>query len=155
MTQREQSQGRFEESRTIEAPAEQVFAFVANVSNLPKYIPTTKQAMPDGEDRVRVQGEAAGHRYDSDGFLRADEDSMTMEWGADEHYYAGQMQIQPAGADRCNVTVRLNFRERPKDSRPSGGPSDADIREGLQKALVSIENHVTGKGGKEEPRAAS
>ena len=154
MTQREQRPGQFEETRTIHAPAETIFAFIADIGNLPKYLPTTKEARPQGPERVQVEGEAAGHHYHADGFLRADEDTLTMEWGADEGYYSGQLEIQPAG-EASEVTVRLFFAERPSDSRSSGGPSDEDIREGMLKALESIENYVTGSGGKAEPRAAS
>jgi uncharacterized protein YndB with AHSA1/START domain len=153
MTQRESTPMRFEESRRIPAPPEDVFAFISDIRNLPSYLPTTTWAEPQGEDRVRLAGQAGGKQYEDDGYLRCDEGAMRMEWGADEHHYSGEMQISPDG-DGSHVTVRLNFRERPKDGRPSGGPSEADIREGLRKALQSIENQVTGRGGKVEPRAA-
>lgn len=152
MTER-QTAGSFEESMTIHGAPDVIFAFVADVQNLPKYLPTTKRAMTEGEDRVRVQGEANGHAYDDDGYLRADWDAHRMEWGADEHYYSGELVVRPDTVDSASVvTVRLRF-----DKRPGGGrvPSDADIRAGLRKALESIENHVTGQGGKEEPSAAS
>jgi uncharacterized membrane protein len=153
MTQQEPI-GRYEETRRIPAPPEQVYAFVSDISNLPSYLPTITWARAEGEDRVRLAGSAAGHQYEDDGFLRRDDDAMRMEWGADERHYSGAMEVRPAG-DGSEVMVRLNFREPPKDGRESGGPSEADIREGLQKALQSIENQVTGRGGKEEPRAAS
>lgn len=155
MTQQESVRGRYEESRSIHASAEQVFAFVSDVRNLPRYLPTTTWAEPQGEERVRLAGEVEGKAYEDDGYLRADERAMRMEWGADEHHYKGEMEVRPAGTNMADVTVRLMFRERPQDGRASGGPSDADIREGLRKALESIENQVTGTGGKEEVSAAS
>lgn len=145
--------GRYEETRRIAAGPEQVYAFVSDISNLPSYLPTIRWAREEGEDRVRLAGAAAGHQFEDDGFLRCDDEAMRMEWGADERDYSGAMEIRPAG-NGSEVTVRLNFREPPRDGRPSGGPSEADIREGLQKALQSIENQVMGKGGKEEPQAA-
>lgn len=79
-----------------------------------------------------------------------------MVWGSDEGHYSGELRITPhSGASTASeVEVRIWFR----GGRPGGdghGPSDADINEGLVKALHSIENHVTGSGGKEEPQAAS
>lgn len=153
MTQRESTTGRFEETRRIPAAPEDVFAFVSDVRNLPRYLPTTTWAAPQGEDRVRLAGSAAGKQYEDDGYLRCDQPAMRMEWGADEHHYSGEMQIRPDG-DGSQVTVRLQFRTPPQDGRPGGGPSEADIREGLRKALQSIENQVTGSGGKVEPHTA-
>jgi hypothetical protein len=132
-----------------------IFDFVADVRNLPKYLPTTKHAEPQQGERVRVQGEAAGHHYDSDGFMRADRHAYRLEWGADERYYSGYLQITPEGANAANVTVHLAFRGHPPGADPSDAPSRADINEGIMKSLQSIENQVTGTGGKEEPSVAT
>lgn len=150
MTQHESIKGQYEESMSIPASAERIFDFVSDVQNLPKYLPTTKRAEPQSEDRVRVQGEVMGHHYDADGFLRADRDTMSLEWGADEHYYAGQLHIMPNGDSASNVTVRLTFRNPPPGANEHEGPSEADIRDGMRRALQSIENQVTGQGGKDE-----
>ncbi|CAA9506731.1 MAG: hypothetical protein AVDCRST_MAG62-277 [uncultured Sphingomonas sp.] len=55
--------GEYEDSVTVDADASAVFDFVSDVRNLPKYLPTTKDAQTQGEGRVRVQGEAQGNRY--------------------------------------------------------------------------------------------
>lgn len=60
----EASMAEYEHAMTIDASPDAVFDFVADIRNLPKYLPTTKSAQPQGEERVRVQGEAAGHQYD-------------------------------------------------------------------------------------------
>jgi len=143
----------FEETMAVHAAPDVVFAFVADVANLPKYLPTTKQAMAQGEERVRVRGEADGHPYDADGFLRADWDAHRLAWGADERYYSGELEVRPDETDSVSlVTVRLHFSERPGGEQ---GPSDEEIREGLRAALRSIENYVTGEARKEEPESAS
>lgn len=147
-----ESQGQHEETMTINASADAVFNFIADIGNLPKYVPTTKQAQSQGEDRVQVQGEAKGHQYSDDGYLRADRAQQRLEWGSDEGHYSGSMQITPQGDNTCEVTVQLVFREKPGGSK---GPSEADIHEGMRKSLESIQNHLTGRGGKEEPAAAT
>ena len=142
----------YEQSLRIQCSPEAIFDFVARIENLPKYLPTTHDAQSTGEDRVRVQGEAHEHGYDSEGFLRADRGRQRLEWGADEGYYAGWLQITPQG-EACDVTVHIRL-----DRTPSGGgnlPPEADIRDGLEKGLRSIQNFCEGKGGKEEPAAAT
>lgn len=148
--------GEYEERLHVRADTEEVFDFVADVSNLPKYLPTTKQAQDQGPERVRVQGEAAGHRYDADGFLRPDRENMRLEWGADEGYYSGWMQLRPDGGG-TEVAVHISLRDRLGDpeARADGGPSPEQVREGLRKGLESIRNHVEGRGGKEEPSVTS
>jgi uncharacterized membrane protein len=147
----------YQESMSISASADQVFDFIADIRNLPKYIPTTKSAQPDDEggERVQVQGEAHGHQYNADGYLRADRQNHRLEWGADEQYYSGRMEVQPKGNNQSQVTVEITLRDNPPGADEGDKPSDADIHEGLRKALESIQNQVTGQGGKEEPSAAT
>ena len=144
----------YERSRVIGAAPEQVFEFLSDVRNLPQYVPTTQHAEPQGPDRVRVQGQARGHRYDADGFFDRDEGAMRLEWGSDgEMRYRGQLQVEPDGDESSRVTVRLSF-DPPKEMAQGMGDPDSKIEEGLEKALESIQNHCEGRGGKVEPESA-
>ena len=147
--------GEYEQTMTMRASPERVIDFVADIRNMPSYLPTTKSAEPQGEDRVRVQGEAQGHRYDSDGYLRRDPQNKRLEWGADEGYYSGWLQVREDGADASAVTIHISLRGAPPGADRSNAPSDEQINEGLVKGLRSIQNHVEGRGGKEEPSAAT
>ena len=144
----------FESSLSMQASPEQVFDFIADISNLPKYLPTTKSAQPQGEGRVRVQGEANGQKYDGDGYLRPDKSALRMEWGADEGYYNGWMQVEEQG-DGSNVTVHISFKGAPPGRDEKDAPPPSQVQEGLDKSLKSSCNFVEGKGGKEEPSAAT
>lgn len=146
--------GEYESSMTMGASPQDVFDFVADISNMPKYLPTTKSAQSQGEDRVRVQGEANEHKYDSDGYLRRSKENTRLEWGADEGYYSGWMQVEPDNAG-SKVTVHISLQGAPPGADPNSAPPPGQIQEGLDKALQSIQNHVEGKGGKEEPSAAT
>ena len=147
----------YELSMHVMAPVAEVFDFVSDVHNLPRYLPTTHQAQMQDEGRIRVQGEAGGRHYDSDGWFRADRTEHRMEWGSDgENAYSGWLTVEdlPAG---CEVTVHLSFAPRPDQEerfRKQTGDRDRTIREGLEAGLISIRNHVEGVGGKVEPRAA-
>ena len=135
----------FESSLYMDAPADDVTDFVADIKNMPKYMPTTKKAEDAGQERVRVAGGGDGFEYDTEGYLRRDKNSGVLEWGADEGTYSGSMSIDP---DRggSNVTIKLIF----KGDKYKDIPAD-HVNEGLRTALESIKNHVEGKGGKVKP----
>lgn len=151
----------FEHSTPISASPEDVFEFMSKVENLPKYLPTTHSAQPQEGERVRVKGEAQGHEYDSDGFFRKDAENHRIEWGADEGYYSGWLQVDGQGED-SSMTVHLSFSGGPPGGRgdepgEGGAPNREQIQEGLVAALESIKNFVEEgrSGGKEEPSAAT
>lgn len=140
-------------SRTIElnCPAEEVFTFVKDPRNMPQYLPTVHDARPQGEGRVEVAGDAAGHDYRSDGWFDIDDQSRSMRWGSDgENKYSGSLEVEEMG-DRCRVTVNLRFEPRPDQDQAfqeQTGSRDATINDGLQAALESIRNICEGQGGK-------
>lgn len=148
----------YEHSLAIEASPDAVFAFVSDIANLPKYLPTTHHAEAQGPGRVRVQGKAGGHAYDSDGRFHADPIDHRLEWGSDgENRYLGWLEIDGV-EDECEVTVHLSFQpkaEQGKRMDEQTGDRDKTIQEGLVAALESIRNYVEGRGGKVEPTAAS
>lgn len=142
----------YEDQIAIRADADRIVDFIGDVRNLPKYLPTTRQAQPQGPGRVRVLGEAHGHSYDDDGYLRCDRQARRLEWGSDEGHYRGSMQVEKVGEDEARVSVRI---ELDPSRRSVIGPSDGDIRDGMRKSLESIRNHLEGTGGKVEPAAAT
>ncbi len=150
----------YEYSLIVNAAPEQVFNFVSNVRNLPKYLPTVRHAEPQGGDRVRVQGEAQGRLYDNDGFFRVDERQRRMEWGSDgEHEYRGWLDVAPGadGGASSIITVRLQFEPRGETAQQldrQTGDRDLTIQQGLQQALESIKNVFEGHDGKIEPMTA-
>lgn len=149
----------YEHTLTIKSRPQQVFDFVSEISNLPRYLPTVRNAMPQGTARVRVQGEAAGHQYDSDGYYHVDKTRQRMEWGSDgENQYRGWLEVTGDDADTtATVTVHLSFEPRPDIAErydQQSGNRHRTILEGLESALQSIKNLCEGKGGKIEPHAA-
>lgn len=143
----------YEQSIMINAPRQQIETFVADVKNLPKYLPTTKQAMPEPGERVRVQGDAHGHHYDSDGYFHMDQKRHRMEWGSDgEEKYRGWLAFQDQDGDKATrLTVHLTFEPNPQMkqalSQPTGS-QDETIRRELEDSLKSIKNIIEGRGGK-------
>lgn len=155
-------------SITIEAPPKEVFDYISDVDNLPDYIPTVRSAEPEKNNQVRLQGEAAGHHYDSGGFFHVDEENMRVEWGSQENKnYSGSLIVKPnessrdnassGAATNCEVVISISFEphaERVEQFRQQGRDTDEVVREGIQKALLSIKNQCEGVGGKVESKAA-
>lgn len=141
---------QYKQSIRIPAAPDEIFDFVANVRNLPKYLPTTRKAQPKGHEQVRVQGEVEGHRYVADGYLRADRENYRLEWGADEENYSGHLKIQPQD-DLSLVTVHLHF--QPKATVEGEQRTDEQIQQTLVDILESIRNEVTGESDSESDEA--
>lgn len=144
----------YEQTRRIQAAPNAVFAFVSDIENLPDYLPTVKNATLQKGERIRMQGEANGHRYDDTGFFRVDETNQRMEWGSDsDSNYGGWLEVKGGKNDATSeVTVHIKFDPKPELAREMDkqGGRDQAINEGINNTLTSIQNHCEGKGGKVE-----
>lgn len=135
----------YEQSTTVQASPDIVFTFVSDVGNLPRYLPTVKKAMPQSGERVQVQGEAQGHTYNDDGFLRVDLPSRRMEWGSDgENDYTGWLTVTgDSGASSSEVTVHLSFGANSGDEEQIRN-QDERVNRGLMQALDMIRQQIEG-----------
>ena len=140
----------------VAAPADAVFAFVSDIENLPKYLPTVHHAHPQGGERVEVEGEANGHPYNSDGFFKVDQSSRTMTWGSDgENDYSGKMKVTGDGSMaqvECSLKFTPSADMKQSMDKNQGGPSAA-MTDGLHASLQSIKQLCEGTGGKEHSTA--
>lgn len=133
----------YEQSVTIQASPQTVFAFVSNVQNLPRFMPTTLRAQALPGEQVRVEGEVKGHSYAADGQFHADPNTQRLEWKADEGYYAGWLQVQPAGDSASSeVTVHIALQGYAPGTTPQQRPTDHQIEQGLADALTAIKSAV-------------
>lgn len=150
----------YQNSIVIQAHPDKVFDFVADINNLPKYLPTVHNASPLSQGRIRVQGEAGGHKYDEEGYFRADPETRKLEWGSDgENDYSGWLKVdQGEEPSASRITVHITFAmspEQPQKFEEQGGNRDAMMQEGIGKTLQSIKNLCEGKGGKVEAQTAA
>lgn len=128
----------FTQSRKMNVSADRVYEFISDVRNMPAYLPTTRHADSDGPGRVRVEGEVKGRTYNSDGYLRRVDDRHRVEWGSDEGDYSGFLEARE-GEDTTEVTVHLHFGDDAWKSRGAEGPRADEVRRGIEKALLAIE----------------
>jgi ribosome-associated toxin RatA of RatAB toxin-antitoxin module len=69
----------YEYALRINAAPADVFRFVADVRNLPEYLSNVYSALPQENDRVRVQGAMEGQYYDLEGFFHVDRHQHYIE----------------------------------------------------------------------------
>ena len=146
----------YEESLSIAADSDSIFAFASEAANMPKYLNTVKEAWADGpkegnRGRIGMRGEANGHPYEGEGWIEYEAGSNRITWGSDgQNDSTGSLDVSGTGTD-STVTVALNFAPKPDQDaefEKQMGSRDAAIRDGLRTSLQSLKNHIEGTGGK-------
>ena len=153
----------YEQSRTIEAPPEEVFAWLSDVGNLPKYLPPVTDASVEGPSAEGVPGRRIrttleypgeeGRTFDAEGYLAVDEGERRMEWGAEGgRDYSGWLTVAH-GEGGSEVIVHLSFGERSVEPEiEENAPEGRDpLSEGISATLESIRRQVEEGVGKVEP----
>ncbi len=145
----------FEQSTTVNAPADRIFEYLSDVRNVPQYLPTVTHAEPQSEGRIRTQGHAGDREYDSDGHFHVDQQRKRLEWGSDgENEYGGWMEVSGTG-DQSEVKVHIHYappaemKQRMEEQSPQHSFESA-MNEGIGKTLESIKRICEGTGGKQE-----
>ena len=103
---------QYEQSQTVEAPPDEVFAWLSDAGNLPKYLPPVTDASADGPSAEGVPGRLIrttleypgeeGRTFDAEGYLAVDEGERRME-----------------RAPRPGVTTRVGSRSETTEKAPA------------------------------------
>ena len=153
----------YEQSQTIEAPPGEVFAWLSEVGNLPKYLPPVTDASLEGPSAEGVPGRRIrttleypgeeGRTFDAEGYLSVDEGERRMEWGAEGgRDYSGWLTVGNHGEGASEVIVHLSFGERSVEPEMRAASEDRDpLSEGISATLESIRRQVEEGSGKVEP----
>ncbi|MBX6375015.1 MAG: SRPBCC family protein [Acetobacteraceae bacterium] len=148
----------------IARSAEEVFAFVADVRNLPAFLSGMRTAAPLDTERVAVEGAQGGRRYRAEGWMRVDREALSMEWSTlpgSERSCAGTLRVVPIGgadatgpaAARSRLELRLRLGQRPTASagaaaagmRAQGrGQAGRTVEEAIAQTLASIRSLCEG-----------
>ena len=156
------AQQEYEQSQAIDAPPEEVFAWLKEVGKLPKYLPPVVDSSVEGPSaegvpgrRIRTTLEYPGEgrgTFDAVGYLAVDERERRMEWGAESgRDYSGWLTIANRGEGGSEV-VHLSFGERsavPDIEERSPEVSDP-LAEGISATLESIRRQIEEGSGKVE-----
>lgn len=152
----------YEQSITVDAPPEDVFAWLTDVDNLPGYLPPVTSASIEGPSAEGSPGQKVrmtlefpdGSSFDAEGYLAADERERRMEWGAEtQRDYSGWLTVGNHGEGGSEVVVHLSFGERSvEDDIQTGAPEDRDpVHEGITATLESIRRQIEEGAGKVQP----
>ncbi len=124
----------YEESGSVNASPEAVFAYLSDIHNLTDYIPGMVLAREEGE-RLRVAAEVQGRHEEGAGWLRVEKDHRRMEWGGQGGaHYGGWLEVTDS-APGSTVTIHLST-DRESDAE--------EIRGSLSQALANIKDQVEG-----------
>jgi uncharacterized membrane protein len=147
----------YERARRVDAPPDDVFAFVTDVRNLPAFVPTVRSAAQPAEERVRVRGETSGGTFEDVAAYHVDPSRRRLEWEADDRRHGGWLTVSPLDG-ASEVVVHLSFGPavdvsgRPLTSADVEQPNP--IEENLETALDSLRHLMEGTDGAEAPGAA-
>ena len=144
----------YEQSQTIDAPPEEVFAWLSEVGNLPEYLPpvvasSTKGASAEGfpGQRIRTTLEYPGQEersFDAEGYLAVDDGERRMEWGAEAgRDYSGWLTVANRGEGGSEV-VHLSFGERSVEPEMQERATEGrdPLAEGISATLESIRRQI-------------
>jgi len=133
----------------INRPAEEAFGFLADIGNMPRYLPSVRQARAEGGERIVLEGEAEGRPWVAEGWMEVDPERRQMRWGSDALvYYKGELQVTGQG-ERCQVELRLHLVPLPHVAArlaQKSGSVEAGLKLALERTLESIRQAVEGSG---------
>ncbi len=124
--------GDYRRSQDVDAPAMQLFDYLSDVGNLPRYFTAMTSAEPAGNDAVRVVAEVDGTTQEGEAWFRVDRERQHLEWGSEgPDNYHGYLDVTgDAGASL--VTVFLHT-----ERHDSG-----DIDRGISQTLKTVKRLV-------------
>ena len=96
---------KHEHTHHVAAPADKVYAALADVGNLPRYVPQMTSAELHDGDKVTVEARYEGHTQHGDGWFRTDDAQRRIEWGADGSDYHGWLQVEEDGEGTSRLTL--------------------------------------------------
>jgi Polyketide cyclase / dehydrase and lipid transport len=121
-----------EHTEHVAAAPDAVYAAIADVGNLPKYVPQMTAARPTGDDRVEVDARYEGREQHGEAAFHADQAARRIEWSAPSGYH-GWMQVDPDG-EGSRLTLFLDT--------PHPGTSDHDVAATLDAIRRLVEAEV-------------
>ena len=154
----------YEQTQAVAVPADEAFAWLSDVGNLPSYLPPVTDASIQGPSEgdnpgqkvlTTLQYPGGEGSFDAEGYLAVDEGARRMEWGAEAgRDYSGWLEVSPDGGGSL-VTVHLSFGERSVEPgmREQAPEGEDPLADGIAATLESIRRQLEEGSGKVEPPA--
>lgn len=124
--------GDYEDSTTVEAPAQRLFDYLSDVRNLPKYFSAMTSAEPADGEAVEVTAEVNGTTREGEAWFRVNRDERQLEWGSEgPNNYHGHLDVT---GDATSSSVRVFLHTERVDS--------TGIDQGLADTLANVKRLV-------------
>ncbi len=121
-----------EHTEHVAAPADAVYAAIADLNNLPRFVPQLT-AVREGEgDQIEVDARYEGREQHGEATFHADDAERRIEWSAPSGYH-GWMKVDPDG-DGSRLTLFLETRH--------GTERDHDVAATLDAVRMLVEAEV-------------
>jgi uncharacterized membrane protein len=124
--------GDYEQSRNVNAPAQALFDYLADVRNMPRYFSSMTSAEPAEGEAVQVTAVVDGKEREGEAWLKVDRDRMHLDWGSEgPNDYHGRLDV--TGDDAASrVSVALH----------TDNVEDQRIDQGLTETLDEVQRLV-------------
>ena len=98
----------YERSVTVAAAPDTAFEFLAEPTNLPRYVATMVEADPRQGEELRVAADVQGRHEQGEAHFHADSSARRMEWSAaGENDYSGRLEVRPS-SEGSTVTIQIH-----------------------------------------------
>ncbi|WET76462.1 SRPBCC family protein [Amycolatopsis sp. QT-25] len=125
----------YRHTATIEMPADDLFRFLREPRNLPRYFPQLSAAEPQGGNAVHVEADVHGEHVEGEAWLKVDEGNRSLRWGAQgPHDYQGELSVEDDSPNACRLTVTLHS-VRDAD--------DEEVQRGLEETVAALAHTAT------------
>lgn len=121
-----------EHTEHVAAAPDAVYAAIADVGNLPRFVPQLTGVRQIEGDRVAVDARYEGHEQHGEATFHADAAERRIEWSAASGY-RGSMRVEPDG-DGARLTLFLDT--------PHGSERDHDVSATLDAIRMLVEAEV-------------
>lgn len=137
--------GDYERSTAVQVPPVRLFSYLADVENLPAYLPRLTSARPAHGDKVDVTAHISppgqpARDVQGEAWMEVVTDGRVLRWGAPgPDDYHGELEVGPGDDESsARLTVRLHT-ERVEGPGVDDGLDEAV--QGLKHAVEQAENH--------------
>jgi hypothetical protein len=149
----------YQQTQIVNRTADEVFAWVSDVENLPHYLPPVKEAGIEGPAEVGKPGEKVRMRVEipdlyeteGEGYFHVDEGEHRMEWGAEmDRDYSGWLSVSDRTDGTSEVAVHLSFGPKSVEEQVQerSGEERDPLEESLSATLESIRRQLEEGSGK-------
>lgn len=124
--------GDYEQSRDVDAPAQALFDYLADVRNMPRYFSSMTSAEPAEGEAVQVTAVVDGKEREGEAWLKVDRDRMHLDWGSEgPNNYHGRLDV--TGDDAASRVLVALHTDNVEDQR---------IDQGLTETLDEVQRLV-------------